>query len=59
MHVNETMFRLEYEDDGDGKKFKIESICDNAMYNGKLVGHLLSLYYLVLWKSYPMKENTW
>ncbi len=45
--VDKVMFRLEFENDGNGKKYKIEAICDNAVYAMKSEGHLPGLYYLV------------
>lgn len=45
---------------GNNKEYKIEAIQDSVVYAIKLeVGHLLGLYYLVSWKSYPKAENTW
>ena len=43
----------------DNKKYKVEGIQDNAVYARELAGQLLRLYYLILWKGYPKKENTW
>ena len=33
--------------DNDRNKYKIEAICNNAIYARKLAGHLPGLYYLV------------
>ena len=54
-------FKLEFINDNNGKKYKVKVICDNKVYAKKLDSddHLLSLYYLVLWKNYPDKKNTW
>lgn len=39
---------IEFKADGDGKEYEMEEIWDNAVYAKKLVvGHLLSLYYLI------------
>ena len=46
-------------DAGDNKEYKVEAIKDSAIYAKKVEGYLLSLYYLVSWKGYPKKENTW
>ena len=46
-------------DAGDNKKYKVEAIIDSVIYAKKREGHLLSVYYLVFWKSYPEKESTW
>ena len=44
----------------DNKKYRVEAICDSAVYaNESKPGHLLGLYYLVAWKGYPKEENTW
>lgn len=46
--------------DADNKKeFKIEEIWDNVIYAKESKGHLLGLYYLILWKNYLKKKNTW
>ena len=42
---------------GNNKEYEVDSIWDNAVYAKKSAGQLLALYYLVLWKSYPEKEN--
>lgn len=47
-------------EESDWKEYKVKAICNNTVYNNKLdSGYLFSLYYLVLWKSYPEKENIW
>ncbi len=53
--------RLEFENEGDGKEYKVEAICDSAVYakESEHVYHLPSLYYLISWKGYPKEENTW
>ena len=40
-------------------EYKIEAICDSAVQARESAGHLLELYYLVFWKDYLEKENTW
>ena len=56
--VDENMTELEF-DAGDSEKFEVEAIWDSAVYAMELKsGHLLGLYYLVAWKSYPEEENT-
>ncbi len=58
--VDEPTSQLEFEGDGDGKKYEVEAIQDSAVYANKSEGgHLPGLYYLVSWKSYPEEENTW
>ena len=42
----------------DSKKYKIKAIQDSAVYARESEGHLPDLYYLIIWKSYPKKENT-
>ena len=46
--------------DNDSIEYKVKAIWDSAIYTimSKL-GYLPGLYYLVLWKKYPKKENTW
>ena len=48
-------------DAGDNKsgKYKVEAIRNSEVYaRGSESGHLLGLYYLVLWKRYPEEKNT-
>ena len=46
--------------DKDSKEYEVEAIWDNAVYTNKLEsGHLPDLYYLIAWKGYLEKENTW
>ena len=42
------------------KKYRVEAIWDSAIYANKLeIGHLQGVHYLIAWKSYLEKENTW
>ena len=44
----------------DSKGYKVEAICDSAVYaNKSKSSYLPSLYYLVTWKGYSKEENTW
>ena len=43
----------------DSKEYKMEVIWNNAVYANKAKSYLLKHYYLVIWKSYPEKKNTW
>ena len=45
-------------DAGDNEKYKVEAICNSAVYAKESTGHLPGLHYLVSWKRYPEKENT-
>ena len=55
-----TVKQLEFEAGGNNQEYKMEGICDNAVYARESeAGHLLGLYYLVSWKSYPEDESTW
>ena len=56
--VDEKVTELDFEA-GDSKEYKVEAIWDSAVYARELEGHLPGLYYLVAWKGYPEKENTW
>lgn len=40
-------------------KYKVETICDNAVYMRELQDHLSDLYYLVSWESYSEAKNTY
>lgn len=44
---------------GNNKDYKVKAIQDSIVYGKEVDGHLLILYYLVAWKSYSKKENTW
>ena len=41
------------------KEYKIEAIYNSAVYPKKGDGHLPGLYYLIVWKGYLKKKNTW
>ena len=44
----------------DEEEYKVEGIQDSAIYAKESEeGHLPKLYYLVSWKGYPEKKNTW
>ena len=49
-------FELELSND---KEYKVEAIQDSEVYAKKANKHLLGLYYLIIWKNYPKKENIW
>ena len=45
---------------GNSKKYKVEVIWNSVIYASKSEsGQLPGLYYLVAWKGYSKKENTW
>ena len=46
-------------DTGNDKEYKVEAIKDSAVYAKEAEGYLPGLYYLVSWKSYSEKKNTW
>ena len=50
--------QLEFEA-GNDKEYEIDGIWDSAVYARESAGQLSGLYYLVLWKGYSEKENTW
>ena len=57
--VDKNVTELEF-DTGDSEEYKVEAIWDSAVYAMELEsGHLPGLYYLVAWKGYSKKENTW
>ena len=46
-------------DDNNSGKYEVEANWDSIVYAKKSKsGHLLDIYYLVLWKRYPKEENT-
>ena len=42
----------------EGGQYKVETICDSAIYARESVSHLPWLYYLISWKGYLEEENT-
>ena len=41
-------------------KYKVKAIYNSANYEKESkLGHLLKIYYLVFWKSYPAEKNTY
>ncbi len=47
-------------DESNSEEYKVEAICNSKVYTKELYnGHLLGFYYLVSWKGYPKKKNTW
>ena len=55
--VDKTTTQLEFEVGDNGKEYKVDAIWVSAVYTRKSEGHLPSLYYLVLWKSYQENEK--
>lgn len=46
--IDETTSQLEFDKDGNGKKYKLERLCDSAVYAKESKGFLPRLYYLFL-----------
>lgn len=57
--MNKAAFRLEFENDGDGKEYKVKTICDSAVYTRESEDYLSGFYYLVFWKDYLKEKNTY
>ncbi len=59
--MDKTTSKLEFKNDGNGKKYEVEVICNSVVYVKELDSshYLPGLYYLISWKSYPEEENTW
>ena len=54
-----TIEQPEFKAGGNNKEYKIEDICNSAVYARELeASHLSELYYLVFRKSYLIDENT-
>lgn len=53
------MSKLQFKNNGNGNKYKIEVIWDNVVYAKKLKVevYLPDFYYLILWKEYLKEEN--
>ena len=56
--VNKKVFQLEIET-SNSNKYKMEAIQNSVINNNKIEGHIPGLYYLLAWKRYIEKENTW
>lgn len=57
--VDKNIIKLEFKINNN-KIYQIKKIQDSAVYiKESKTGHLLGLYYLIDWKSYPKKENIW
>lgn len=50
LEIDKTMSSLEFENNGNSKKYKVETICDNKVYAKELGSgyHLINLYNLIL-----------
>lgn len=47
-------------DNNDSQKYKMEAICNNAVYTRESKsGHLIRVYYLISRKRYLEEKNTW
>ncbi len=59
--VDKVTSRLEFENKGNSEEYKVQAICDSAVYTKESdSGHyLLGLYYSVSIKGYFEEENTW
>ena len=44
---------------GNKKEYKVKAIQYSIVYAKKVDAHLPGLYYLIAWKGYPKKKNTW
>lgn len=57
MDENVTQLKLKT---NDNRKYEVGGIQDSTVYKKEFeAGHFPSFYYLILWKSYLKKENTW
>ena len=58
--VDKMIRQMEFNaEDKNGGEYKVEVIQDSAVFAKETDGHLLGLYYLIAWKGYPEKKNTW
>ncbi len=53
------MSRIEFENDGNSKKYKLKAIHNRAIYVRESKGYLPGLYYFVFWKNFPEEKNAW
>lgn len=56
--VDKTIARLEFGSQ-DGKKYEVKIFYNSTVYARELRDHPPGFYYLVSWKGYLKKENTW
>ena len=56
--VNNTQLDFEFKA-SNAEEYEVDSIQNSAVYARKSARQLSGLYYLVSWKGYPKKENTW
>ena len=56
--VDKKVTKLDFEANN-SEEYKVEAIRDSAIYAKESKGHLPKLYYLVAWKGYLEKKNTW
>ena len=56
--VDKKVMELDFEA-CNSEEYEVEAIRDSVVYVKESEGHLPGLYYLVAWKSYPEKKNTW
>ncbi len=49
---------LEFKVEGN-KEYEVKAIIDSVVYGQQANDQMLGLYYLISWKDYPEKENTW
>lgn len=60
--MDKTTSQIEFDGGkGEGSNYKVEVICNSAVYTKKaeVRSHLVGLNYLVSWKGYPKEKNTW
>ena len=56
--MDEKIIELEFEA-SNSTEYEVKTIRDSGVYANKAKSYLPGLYYLVSWKKYPEKENTW
>ena len=56
--VDKNVTELKF-DVGNNEEYKVEAIRDNTVYAKELEGHLSGRYYLIAWKAYTRKKNTY
>lgn len=57
--VDKKVRLIEFDTSNNNKEYKIETIQDSTIYTKESKSHLPRLYYLVSWKDYFKKKNTW
>lgn len=58
--MDKTILAFEFKDGrNNDREYNVETICDSKVFTRESHNFSLGLYYLIFWKDYLEKENTW